>query len=133
MSNPSPISLSESVAKFIRDLLKMCDLQFQLLSVDFRAVAQSGRAGTILMLISTAIMIGSLPVFMFGIAGVLHLVAHIPVEYAWLLVGSVMFLAGVVVLRLAVAQVMKSLQAMQRSHEEFRRNVEWIRSVLHQQ
>jgi hypothetical protein len=48
MSSNSQASFAESVAKFIRDLLRMGDLQLQLLSIDLKAVGQSARFATAL-------------------------------------------------------------------------------------
>ncbi len=133
MNTDSQLSFSDSLARFIRDLLKMGDLQLQLLSIDLKTVGQSARFGSILAVFSAALLMGSIPVLMFGIAGVLHLAARIPIEYAWLLVGGVVSVIGMILLSVAVTRITRATQAMKRSQEEFHRNVEWVRGVLHQQ
>lgn len=133
MSSNSQASFAESVAKFIRDLLRMGDLQLQLLSIDLKAVGQSARFATALGLVGLGLLVGSVPVLMFGVAGVLHLLSLIPMEYAWLLVGSMGCMLGMIVLGNAVNRLTQVSLAMQRSQEEFHKNLEWARGVLHQQ
>lgn len=133
MSSNSQASFAESVAKFIRDLLRMGDLQLQLLSIDLKAVGQSARFATALGLVGLGLLVGSVPVLMFGVAGVLHLLSRIPMEYAWLLVGGMGCTLGMIVLGNAVNRLTQVSLAMKRSQEEFHKNLEWVRGVLHQQ
>ncbi len=133
MSSNSQASFAESVAKFIRDLLRMGDLQLQLLSIDLKAVGQSARFATALGLVGLGLLVGSVPVLMFGVAGVLHLLSLIPMEYAWILVGGMGCTLGMIVLGNAVNRLTQVSLAMKRSQEEFHKNLEWVRSVLHQQ
>lgn len=133
MSSNSQASFAESVAKFIRDLLRMGDLQLQLLSIDLKAVGQSARFATALGLAGLGLLAGSVPVLMFGVAGVLHLLSLIPVEYAWLLVGGMGCTLGMIVLGNAVNRLTQVSLAMKRSQDEFHKNLEWVRGVLHQQ
>ncbi len=133
MSSNSQASFAESVAKFIRDLLRMGDLQLQLLSIDLKAVGQSARFATALGLVGLGLLVGSVPVLMFGVAGVLHLLSLIPMEYAWILVGGMGCTLGMIVLGNAVNRLTQVSLAMKRSQEEFHKNLEWVRGVLHQQ
>jgi hypothetical protein len=133
MNPTSPSSFTDTLARFLRDLLKMGDLQLQLLSLDIKAVGNSARFGIILAVIAAAMLLGSIPVVMFGVAGVVHLAMHLPLEYAWLVVGGMAMLVGVILLIISVACLARATHSMRRSHEEFRRNLEWMRSVLNQQ
>ncbi len=133
MSSNSQASFAESVAKFIRDLLRMGDLQLQLLSIDLKAVGQSARFATALGLVGLGLLVGSVPVLMFGVAGVLHLLSLIPMEYAWILVGGMGCTLGMIVLGNAVNRLTQVSLAMRRSQEEFHKNFEWVRVVLQQQ
>lgn len=133
MTQNSQLTFTESLAKFIRDLFKMGDLQLQLLSIDLKSVGQSARFATALALLGLGLLIGSLPVLMFGVAGVLHLLSLMPVEYAWLLVGGMGCTLGIIVLGNAVTRLTQASSAMMRSQEEFHKNVEWVRGVLYQQ
>lgn len=133
MSSNSQVSFAESLAKFIRDLLRMGDMQLQLLSIDLKAVGQTARFAMTLGIVGLGLLIGSLPVLMFGLAGVLHLMSLIPVEYAWLLVGGMGCSLGMIAIGTAVTRLKQASVVMKRSQEELHRNLEWVRGVLHQQ
>jgi MFS family permease len=131
MSGPKQTSFADDLARFVGDMLKLADLQLQLLSVDLRQMRRGTRQSLFLILFSVALLLGALPVLMFGLAGVVHLHSELPIEYAWLVVGAIAALVGWVVLKVALIRLARAAVTLQRSQDEFQHNLKWMRGVLH--
>ncbi|MBL8814884.1 MAG: phage holin family protein [Planctomyces sp.] len=127
----SPSSFPDSLARFIRDLLRMGDLQLQLLTVDLRDFGGGVKRSAFLILVALCLLLGALPVLMLGLAGVLHRISGLAIEYSWLLVGVFVSVTGLGMLWHAVRQLITASASLRRSQMELTKNLEWVRGVLH--
>jgi hypothetical protein len=113
------------------DLLKLADLQVQLLTFDVRRFWSQAWTSVLILLAGAAMLIAALPVAMFGCAEYLRQSLSLSIEFALLLVsGGALLVAGGVIAwsarRLSVAAV-----PLRRSADEFRENLAWMRGLLH--
>jgi hypothetical protein len=113
------------------DALRLVDLQMQLLAVDVRSFWSKARITVLLLAVGTAGLIAALPVGLFGCAEYLRQSLSISIEFALLLVaGACLLVAGGLIVW-SIHQLTLAAVPLQRSAEELRENVRWMRGLLH--
>ena len=124
--------LGTNIASLVRDLARMGDLQLQLLTLDIQQFWSSARAGLIVGLLASMGILGSLPVLLFGLAGLLERVSGWSPEICRLAIGTVMTVSGAVLVWTAVVRIGRAAECLKRSKDELTQNLKWVREVLYQ-
>ncbi len=132
MNTPEQRPLGTNVASLARDLARMVDLQLQLLTLDVKQFWSGARTGITVSLLAGIAILGSLPVLLFGIAGVLQRVTDWSPEVCRLALGTTISIVGIGVLWIAIIRVGHAAATFKRSQEELAQNIQWVREVLHQ-
>ena len=128
-SEPRP--LGTNVASLVRDLARMADLQLQLLALDVTQFWSSARTGLVVSLLAGIAILGSLPVLLFGLAGLLERGTGWSPEVCQLIPGIAMTIGGAILLWVGVIRIGRASASFRRSHEELSENLKWVREVLH--
>jgi hypothetical protein len=131
VETPEHRPLGTNIASLARDLARMGDLQLQLLSLDVRQFWSSARAGLTVSLLAAVAILASLPVLLFGVAGLLERATGWNSDVCRLALGAGMALGGAVVMWIAVMRVGNAATSFRRSQEELAQNLKWVREVLH--
>jgi uncharacterized membrane protein YqjE len=123
-------NVAASVSELTSNVIELTELQAQLLALDMKQSAQKARASLILAVTGVCVLLGTIPIILFALAYVL-------IEQAgWSNAAGLGFAALVglviagVVLGVAWALIRKGLVNIERSREELRRNVAWLKSSL---
>jgi len=132
VETPEKKPLGTNIASLVRDLARMGDLQLQLLSLDIKQFWSNARTGLTVSLLAAISILASLPVLLFGIAGLLERVTGWSPDVCRLTLGAAMTLGGAVVMWIAVARVGNAAASFTRSQQELTQNLKWVREVLHQ-
>jgi hypothetical protein len=123
---------AEAVLALAVDALKLTDLQLQLFTVDLQEFWAHAKMSVALLIVGTAALIAALPVGMFGVAEYLRQACSFSIEFGLLLVSSsVLILAGGLI-AWSAQRLAKAAVPLQRSGEELRENLNWLRGVLHE-
>jgi uncharacterized membrane protein YqjE len=129
---PMP-DVAGSVSGLTHDVIELAELQTQLFKLDLKKSTQKTRTCLILAVIAACLLLASLPV------GLMALAALLVEQLEWsqsaalgvaTLVGLV--LAGIFA-GAAYGIVRSGLISIQRSRDEFNRNIAWIKSTLKDQ
>ena len=128
---PKHRPLGTNIASLLRDVARMGDLQLQLLSLDVQQFWSSARAGVTVSLLAAIAILASLPVLLFGIAGLMERVTNWTPEVCRLTLGAGMTVGGALVMWIAIIRVGNAAASFTRSQEELAQNLKWVREVLH--
>ena len=109
----------------------MADLQLQLFSVDVQEFWAGSRNRIAVACTALAVTLGSIPVLLFALSGVIVRYTLLKTESAQFLVAAVTLVAGAAILWLSVRRVGAAAEKLKRSRDELQQNLNWIRSVLH--
>jgi uncharacterized membrane protein YqjE len=123
-------NVAASVSDLTHDVIELSELQLQLLALDVKQSAAKARLSLILAVAGVCVLLGTIPVALLTIAALL--VDQLQWSYA--AAAAVATLIGLVVsgivLGIAWAYIKKGLVSLERSRDELRRNVAWIKSTL---
>jgi hypothetical protein len=119
-----------SVSGLTHDVIELAELQTQLLMLDLKKSTQKTRTCLILAVIAVCLLLASLPVALVALAALL--VEQL--EWSQSAALGVATLVGLVLAGIfAVAAygiVRSGLLSIERSRDEFNRNIAWIKSTL---
>lgn len=121
---------SSSFRKVTRDILDLCELQMQLLSVDSQAAKRelaraAGSAAAAATLAGSA-----LTVALFGGSFLLHEQTSLSVGGALLTIGAVAFATVALLLLVAYHAARSAAAAMSETRSEFAENLRWLKATL---
>ncbi len=123
-------NVAASVSDLTHNVIELTELQVQLLTLDVRQSVQKARMCLILAVIGACVLLGTIPVALLALAALLV------EQLEWSMAGATsvatlvgLLLAGVV-LGVAWAYIKKGLVSLERSRDELRRNVAWLKSTL---
>lgn len=138
MANQAPLNdtsdgrpTSEGGAQIIIELATLADLQAKLAMLDFRESVRAARLPLIVTAASCVLMIGGVPVALFGTAAIVTTRLGVDPDTSLLLTAAVAL--GVAVMGIGTGWVWlrRSSIGFVRSSEELRRNIAWARALLH--
>jgi hypothetical protein len=127
--NDSP-GVATSFAGLTHDVIELAELQAQLLALDMKSTSRKARTSLVLIVIGVCVLLGTVPVALMTFAELLIQ------QFGWsnaagfasaTLLG-VLLAAGI--LGAAWARFRAGVVTMQRSREEFNRNIAWVKSSL---
>ena len=126
----SPLTVVGNIADFGNDIATLAELQAKLTLLDAKDAATKATTPLIVLGVGAALALGSLPVILIGLAGVIAQVFQVPAGSSQLIVGLTALAiaggAGFVGWKGSTG----SLSSFRRSSEELTRNLSWIRTVL---
>lgn len=119
-----------NVGELAADLLRLVDLQLQLLTVDAYDFWRRAKIAVFALVIASIGLLAALPVALFAIGGSLTWIFNMSLEEALLTVAAVAVLLFGGVLWWSLKILRRSTEPLLRSHSEFRKNLAWFRSML---
>ncbi len=122
--------IQRNVSAFLHNIIELFELQVKLLTVDLRDASNSLKIPAILLVFGLCLFLGMIPVLLAGLGILLHQQAEwnlgtslVGVAIVATLIASGLCYAG---LKLSMA----GISLLQRSQEELKENVAWIKSAL---
>jgi hypothetical protein len=125
-----PNGVLGSVTEFGNDVATLAELQLKLAELDAKQAVERALVPAAVAVGGVAVILGSLPVILLGVAALVASALQIKDGWAMVLVGGAALVGAAVAAAVAGARVGKSLDSFRRSRDELVRNVAWIRTVL---
>jgi uncharacterized membrane protein YqjE len=129
-SNGKLPNVAASVSDLTHDVIELTELQTQLFTIDAKYSVEKARSCLVMVVIGVAMLLGAIPVALLTIAALC--VEQLGWSYA--LSAGVATLVGLVitaiVLAVAYGYVKSGLVSFDRSRNELRRNIAWLKSTL---
>jgi hypothetical protein len=125
--------LRRNAVTLVRDVLRLLDLQFQLLEKDVHDGWKQARIGIALGGIGAIALLAALPVLLFGISEYVRNAFAISLEAALVLISCIVIVLGGGLAVWSLRILTQSGAALKRSNEELRENLAWFRSILNQE
>jgi hypothetical protein len=123
-------NVAASVSDLTHDIIELSELQAQLVALDLKQSMEKARTTLILAVAGACVALGTIPVALLALAALLY------EQLQWSIAGSVatamavgLLIAGVV-LGIAYGYIKQGLVSMERSREELRRNISWLKTTL---
>lgn len=129
-NGPSSNGVLGSLTGFGNDVASLADLQLKLAALDAKSTAERAALPLGLAAGGLAVVLGSVPVLLLGLAALLASAFQIAQGWAMVLVGGVALIVSAIVIVVAGQRVRRALQSFDRSRDELTRNLAWIRTVL---
>jgi uncharacterized membrane protein len=126
----SPGSLVGNLAEFGNDIATLAELQAKLATHDAKECVRRATIPLIVVVAASVLAVGSVPVFLIGLADWIAASTRLSAGAAQLIVGFVCLVVAGVAGALALKASLRSLESFRRSQEELTRNLSWIRTVL---
>lgn len=123
-------SMVGNIAEFGNDVATLAELQAKLAVLDAKDCLGRVTLPVIVLGAGAALALGSIPVVLIGLAGLIASWTGLSAGAVQLIVGLASLVAAGVVAFLAFKESLRSLESFQRSNEELVRNLSWIRTVL---
>ncbi len=117
----------------VHDVLALTELQAELFRLDAREAVTRLVAPIVLLAAAGAIALGTIPVLVLLLAKVLVAAASLPQWLAMLIAVLVGFAVAAVVGFAGWHLLRAPFRAFQRSRDEFRRNLEWLKNTMDRQ
>jgi hypothetical protein len=122
--------VATSFAGLTHDVIELAELQAQLLALDVKSTSQKARTSLVLVVIGVCVLLGTTPVALLTFAELLIQ------QFGWSRAASfasatllgALLAAGI--LGAAWARFRAGVVTIQRSREEFNRNIAWVKSNL---
>jgi hypothetical protein len=119
-------------SELAHDAVELGELQVQLLAIDAATAWQRMRTGLIFAIVTTCLLLGSIPIILLVVAEALVEFANWSRTAALGLAGGIGMVLVVIVAALAWHRLNTMFAAFERSRAEFSQNVTWIKSNLKQ-
>jgi hypothetical protein len=127
--NESP-NVATSFAGLTHDVIELAELQAQLLALDVKSTSQKARTSFILVAVGVCMLLGTVPIALVTVAELLvqQFGWSRAAGFATATLLGVLLAAGI--LGAAWSRFRAGVVTMQRSREEFNRNIAWVKSSL---
>ena len=119
-----------SVTELGNDVATLAELQAKLAALDFKESAELAVLPLRVGAAGWAVLLGSIPVLLLGVATLLASWLKINAGWALVLVAVVVMLLAWATVEIAGMKLSRCFQSFRRSREELFRNLSWIRTVL---
>lgn len=121
---------TETAGRFACDLLELSELQVRLFKADARSVFSQSLGAIALAVIGSSLLLGSIPVVVFGLASAAASYWQIDDWIAQLAVGGGLALLSLAFIVGSFRILSKSTMQFRRSTAEFSKNMEWTKDVI---
>ena len=122
-------SVVGSLAEFTHDITTLVELQVKLAAMDAKESIGRAMVPAILVGVGVVLLLGSLPVALFGVAELL-VAAGMTHGSALLLTGGVGIVGAGLLAVVAGLALSRSFTSFRRSREELARNIAWVKTVI---
>jgi Putative Actinobacterial Holin-X, holin superfamily III len=122
--------MDKGVAEFIDDLMSLAELQTKLAAANLHETACKAALPLVLSFLGLTLAAGSLLVFLFGSASLLATRLNIHGGWAMIMVAIAAAALGSPIAAFALVRLRQSFATFRTSHDELRRNLAWVRSVV---
>ncbi len=126
-----PVSqFTETAGRFACDLLELTELQARLFKADAHFVFTKSLGAISMAVIGCSLLLGSIPVVVFGLASATAYYWQMEEWIAQLAVGGGLALLSLMLIAGAYRTLSKSTLQFHRSTAEFSKNMEWTKDVI---
>jgi Putative Actinobacterial Holin-X, holin superfamily III len=127
---PQMPDVAGSVSGLTHDVIELTELQAQLFLLDLKKSSQKTRTCVILAIIGVCLLLASLPVALFALAELLVEQLEWSPSAGLGVATLVGLLLSAIFAGAAYSIVRSGLVSLERSRDEFNRNIAWIKSTL---
>ena len=110
--------------------LELTELQARLFKADARSVFRESLGAIAMSVIGCSLLLGSVPVVVFGLASAVAYYGQIDEWIAQLAVGGGLALVSLMLIAASFRTLSKSTKQFHRSAAEFSKNMEWTKDVI---
>ena len=131
--NPTPAGpgVRRGLAALLRDILRLGDLQLQLLKTDLVDFWNQARGGIVLLLAGGVAMLAALPVVILGVSYYFSQATELSLAAAMLLVSLFVLACAGLAMWISIRQLTRAGSTFDRSQRELHENLTFIRTMLH--
>jgi len=122
--------VATSFSELAHDVIELGELQAQLFALDVKSTVKKTSSSVLLTIIGVCVLLGSVPVILFALGYLISELLDWPVSAGLGISAAVGIAISAGILLLAWNRLSAGLNSMQRSSEELRRNIAWIKSTL---
>lgn len=132
MHTTEPTNNSKGVRRVVSDIVDLCELQWQLLTVDGQEAKRRAVQAAVVLAIAICIALASLPSVTIGLGWLLHDQIGLSVGLSLLIVGSVALLLALIAGMIGLRILSKAGDSLDETRRELAENIRWIKgAVLH--
>jgi hypothetical protein len=124
--------MGENVANLAHDFVALGELQAKLLMLDLKEGSQQAINYGMLALGAAALLLGTIPVLLLAIGTLFAQWTELPLAVGWLIISAVAIVLGAVCVWVGLSHIREATKVLQRSRDELRENVDWIKRVIRQ-
>ncbi len=117
-------------AEVTGNVIELAELQVQLAKEDAADAIRIAVQPILIMVIGGILLLASLPILLFAIAGFIARYSDLSLEVAQLIVSLTASVAAIVALILSVRVLKSSLAPFTRSSQEFKQNITWLKTIF---
>ncbi|WP_404305401.1 phage holin family protein [Neorhodopirellula lusitana] len=121
---------NSSFQRVLRDVVDLCELQMQLISVDSQDARRRATTAAIVTVIAVAIVGSALTTTMIGAGYLIHELADWSVGASLLTVAATTLAIAGMLLLYATKSLRRAAASLRETKSEFVENLKWIKSVL---
>ena len=130
-SNASPVrGFFGQAAEVTGDVIELAELQVRLAKVDAANAVKISILPIAVIGTSGLVLLASLPVLLFAIAGFIARLAGISAEMAQLLVSAIAVGLALVAIAISVRYLKSATRAFDRTAEELKHNLVWLKTIF---
>jgi hypothetical protein len=126
-------NVATSFAGLAHDVIELSELQGQLLVQDVKNTAQKTRTSLILGVIGACALLGAVPVLLAAIGELIVEWTGWPQSAGMAIAALIGIICSAILMAAAWNRLKAGLSSLQRSRDEFNRNVAWIKTSLRSQ
>jgi hypothetical protein len=126
-------NVATSFSGLAHDVIELSELQAQLFVHDVKSTVQKTRTSLVLGVVGACVLLGSVPVLLFALAELLVEQFDWARSAGFAVAAVVGIAASAAFLAASWNRLSVGLNSMQRSRDEFNRNIAWIKSSLRSQ
>ena len=130
LDTPPDPHIMSNLGNFGADLVSLAELQLELLGVDGGEAIKHARVPAFVMFLAIGFVIGSCPLAMLGLSWWLANITVLTVAQAALIVAFGGLILAAILFFIAWKGLRVGAAALNRSREEFRNNLQWIKHIL---
>ena len=121
---------SNGVQRIVSDIVDLCELQWQLLTVDGQEAKRRAVKAAVVLAIAASVALASLLSATIGLAWLLHEWSGLTEGLSFLIVsGAALLLAGIAGLY-GLQLLSKAGESLHESRREFAENIRWLKGVV---
>ena len=125
-----PLGVAQSIGSMVGDVVSLSELQLQLFKRDSTAALQRTYLGAAVAIVGGLILLACLPVALMALAYLLNQNSELSLGLCFALVSGVGVLSGGAITFFGVRKLRKVGNVYRRSQDEFKRNVQWLKTAL---